>query len=690
MREPLAWISLGTILACFAWPAVPQWAAWAAMLGFAGLACRFPRPITLAMAGVGIGLVSGHLQPPQPPMHSRVVGKVQTVASRSAMVATDAGRMWLRFQHQTPPTGSLISARIRTAFESAQLPDSWPTSMRAHLARARPARAEQWVGSLPPRTVDSAVLNRKHGGIIFALVTGDRNFIPTNKTELLRNTGTIHLLAISGLHVGVLASLGGALAWALSRPFVLLGWVYTARLFPAAGAVLAAVFYGDQVGWPVSTQRALWMVTGAGLATFMGRSVSPWQLMGGAALAVVLVDPSVVASIGFLLSFGAVAGIIGWGQWLTSWVNPSQPWWARWTANSLAASVGATVGTLPIAAWVFQHLALASPLANLMAIPLFAIIAVPASLLAVQLDQPWLLPIADLAIDTALTALHWFQWGTVNPAVGLTGACLLGVVVVLHKRPLVAAVIAAFAFAVPPVGPGLQVTFPDVGQGSAALVRFDDGRTWLIDGGPPGQRLLFWLRREGIRRLDAVILSHPDIDHYGGLGAVVNELEVGALWVSRRPKTDELAFHNLWRDAHLRGIPSHIVGQPVGYNDNEEGVVVRVRHGNHAFLFTGDIGKATEKRLAPHARNMTVVTVPHHGSDRSSSVELIVQADPLWCVVQSGKNNRFGHPRQTVIDAWGLKRMLQTSNYGSVRFHSDGLKLKTEHWNRLLGWSPVR
>jgi len=659
------------------------------MVCFGWLACRFPRPITLALAGAGIGLVSGHLQPPYPPLQNRVVGKVQSVASRSAMVATDVGRVRLRFHDRTPKTGALISARVRPAVPSAQFPDSWPTALRSQLARARPVRAEQWVDSSAPQAADESILNRKHGGIILALVTGDRSLIPEREIDLLRNTGTIHLLAISGLHVGILAAFGGALAWAFSRPFVLLGWVYIARLFPAVGAILSAVFYGAQVGWPVSTQRALWMVTGASLAAFVGRSVSPWQLMGGAALAVVLADPSVVASIGFLLSFGAVAGIIGWGQWLVSWVHPGHPRWVRWIANSLAASIGATVGTLPIAAWVFQHLALASPLANLFAIPLFAVVAVPASLLAVQFDQPWLLPMADSAIEAALTALSWCQWGTLSPAVGFIGACLLALAVVLHRRPWVAATLVASAFAVRPVGTDLQVTFPDVGQGSAALVRFEDGRTWLIDGGPPGKRLLFWLRREGVRKLDAIILSHPDIDHYGGLGPVVNELEVGALWVSRRPKHDETAFHNLWRDAHQRGIPSQVVGQSVGSNDNEEGVVVRVRHGNHAFLFTGDIGKETEERLAPQSRQMTVVSVPHHGSDRSSSVDLIKHTNPTWCVVQSGKNNRFGHPRQTVIDAWGRERTLQTSNYGSLRFHSDGFRLKTEHWVRLLGWSEV-
>jgi competence protein ComEC len=505
----------------------------------------------------------------------------------------------------------------------------------------------------------------------------------------LRNTGTIHLLAISGLHVGMVAAAGAFLGWLLTRPLVLARRVVLARLGPALGALLAAGTYGTLVGWPISTQRAAWMIAVGATATVLGRKVSPWQLLGLAALAVVLRDPSAVASLGFLMSFGAVAALIAWMPWATAWIQPSHPWLIRWIGRSLAATLAATLGTLPVTAWVFQQVAPSAPLANLVAVPLFAGIAVPMGLLGHHMNTPAFLTIADHAVRWAMTWLAWVDWGTITLAVGPIGAGMLAATIFASSRPKIALIMGAMALIPSPQHSGFEVIFPDVGQGSSALISFPNGKKWLVDGGPPGNALCHWLRRSGVRELDAVFLSHPDNDHIGGLIPVLDGIKVNRLWVPRRPKLDERRFHDLWRDAHQKGIPTRVFGEAPGSDDNNEGLVIRTRFGAHSFLFMGDIGADAEARMTVSLSPFSVVQVGHHGSKTSSSINFIRRSAPEYAVIQAGNGNRYGHPAPEVVARWNPKRVLRTDILGTLRFRSDGVILKTDHWGPSVGWSST-
>jgi beta-lactamase superfamily II metal-dependent hydrolase len=305
------------------------------------------------------------------------------------------------------------------------------------------------------------------------------------------------------------------------------------------------------------------------------------------------------------------------------------------------------------------------------------------------MDTPVLLSIADHAIGWTMTWLAWVDWGTISLAVGPIGATLLGAAIFASSRPKIALIMVACAFLTPPQTSDFEVTFPDVGQGASALISFPDGKKWLIDGGPPGRALCQWLRRSGIRELDAVFLTHPDIDHMGGLIQVIEDIKVHRLWVPRRPKMSERRFHNLWRDAHQKGIPSSVFANVPGSDDNNEGLVIRARFGAHSFLFLGDIGADAEARMTDHLSPFSVVQVGHHGSKTSSSIGLIQRSAPKYAVIQAGNGNRYGHPAPEIVHRWGAEKVLRTDILGTLRFRSDGKSLKTEHWSPKKGWAAV-
>lgn len=692
MRAPLGWVAAGAVLGAWTWPEAPLWFSTVAMATGAVVLLTKPTPwqiLWLWLFGLGLGGVSGHLQPAPPTFRNHLVGQVLSKSGRSALLRTDTGKAWVHFGPNGPRQGEWISAAVLPGIVRPVLPGGWQPARRAVLARALRVRVKNWAGQYADIPSVKNTERLLYGPILKALATGDREDVPQAQLNLLRNTGTIHLLAISGLHVGMVAGAGAFLGWALSRPLVIVRNAALARLGPALGALLAAGTYGTLVGWPVSTQRAAWMIAAGATATVIGRRVSPWQLLGMAALAVVLQDPSAVASLGFLMSFGAVAALIGWMPWATGWLRPSHPRVIHWVGRSLAATIAATLGTLPVAAWVFQQVAPSAPLANLIAVPLFAGIAVPLSLLGYHMDTPVLLSIADHAIGWTMTWLAWVDWGTISLAVGPIGATLLGAAIFASSRPKIALLLVACAF-LPPAQPSdFEVTFPDVGQGASALISFPDGKKWLIDGGPPGRALSQWLRRSGIRELDAVFLTHPDIDHMGGLIQVIEDIKVHRLWVPRRPKMSERRFHNLWRDAHQKGIPSSVFANVPGSDDNNEGLVIRARFGAHSFLFLGDIGADAEARMTDHLSPFSVVQVGHHGSKTSSSIGFIRRSAPKYAVIQAGNGNRFGHPAPEIVNRWGAEKVLRSDILGTLRFRSDGEFLKTEHWSPKKGWAAV-
>ncbi|MCB9764190.1 MAG: ComEC/Rec2 family competence protein [Alphaproteobacteria bacterium] len=723
MRDPLLVPGAALVLGVALWP---RWTPDPGDCLFGVAACaavallgRRSRAAWLAIA-VGaflLGCARPGLNPPGPTLQGMVSveGVVRAVVGRQAELALSRvgqeparGRVAVAFPEQAPPPGTRVAVfgAARPPWEVALPGEPDPTVALALSGVRSAVVARQVVVFGSARAPPTPFQGRRNRGLLRALALGDRAGVDEPTRALLRSTGTSHLLAISGLHLGMVAAMASGLCAALLRPLALV-WPYGGLRWPAAlvGAA-ASVAFGAAVGWPVSAQRAAWMLAGALAGSATGRGVRPWNLLGIAAGAVALAEPAAVCSLGFQLSFGAVVGLLCVSPRLERYLPLDTPWLLRAPARSLAATVGATVGTLPASAWVFQALPLGAPLANVVAIPLVSGVVLPAALLGAR-GVNLAGAVADRGLDLLLAWLAWVEGPVVHPAVGPAGAALLALVPLMARRPGVALwlVLMALGLRSAPAGV-LEVTFLAVGQGDAALVSLPGGQRVLVDGGPPGRRVLGWLRRQGVTRLDELALSHAHPDHMGGLEPVLAELEVGALRLPRAPRADEPDFRDLWALARQRGVPRLGPQDPLppgitalhpspGFlaehptaGLNEHSLVLRVAYGAHSVLLTGDIERRAEAALSPQLQPVTVLKVPHHGSTTSTSPALLGALHPQLAVISCGRENRFGHPRVEVLGRLRGARVLRTDLHGTVQLRSDGVDLMLRLWRPGQGWRP--
>lgn len=619
--------------------------------------------------------------------------------------ANRRGRILLRFPERAPPPGVrlVVWGRVRPRSLRA-LPGAPDPGRILALTRARSElRVQRWARLGRAPTAGTFQPDSSHGGLIRALATGDRTGIADPVLDLFQRTGTRHLLAISGLHLGLVAA---AFGWLLTRCVALVGLVRPrthARLFGAAGAILGAYLYGTMAGWPASALRAAVMTGLGGGLLALERGRDPWNLLGGAALVTVLLDPGSVVSVGWQLSFGALVGLLLVVPRILRWFPPDLSRPVRWLVASMAASVAATVGTLPAVAWWFQELSPVAPVANLLAVPLVGGVATPCAVTALVAPAPirgvavWG---AELALEAALAWLRLLDVEGLHPAVGPAGALLLLAALLLCRRPGLSALCAVVALGLRNWSRGaLVVTFLAVGDGDAILVQWPGGSTWLVDGGYREHDVADYLRRRGIRRLESVVASHGHPDHVNGLVEVVQTLDVDRLWVPRLPGPEEGGFSSLATAARNRGVPVAVprssdlpLVRPVGPwtppRGNDESLVLLLEHAGKRVLLTGDIEAEAEARYAPNVPPVDVLKVPHHGSRTSSTPALLAAARPRLAVISCGGGR--GHPHAEVLARYRHGTLLRTDRHGTVevRISEDGLRLRT--WKPGEGWGQRR
>jgi len=719
MRNPLAWTGLCVVLGAFAWPwwrpsIGPLLLGIVALSVVMVLARRWSVSVVAALVGsflIGTASVASLPDAPELSNPSYIQGFIRSASRTSAVVSLpDGADVALWFPDGAPRPGVSLAAWVEPARPFVQMPGS-PSGpqddLRAHVRRYR---VRQWCVLGGASSTRVPILDEvEHRGVIWALLTGDASEIAEDTMVLLRETGTAHLVAISGMHVGLVSGGVWWLAWWLCRPLSLLPSPQPARIVPALVSFLAAVLYGNAVGWPVSTERAVWMVSLALFARLMGRTVRLWNFLGAAAWAITLFDPAQVGRVSFQLSFGAIVGILLVSPRFMRLIPPDTPRVLRWVARGLSTTIGAMAGTLPVVAWCFQLVSPLSPLSNLIAGPLVAMVALPLVLIATLLPesmQPTLVWAADCSISWMIAMLTTLACDPWTPAVNGWGALLLALSLWCWRRPvlLVAMMLVALSLRSIPKNTVL-VTFLPVGQGDAALVEWPDGRRWLIDGGPPSTRVLQYLRRRGITELDDVFLSHPHPDHMGGLVPVVSQLDVERLWVSRLPESDEvqfLSFIEAAGDAVLSfpgdPLPEGIsmLHPRVGWRAsgrhrvNEESLVLLLEYESRRILFTGDIQEQAESVLVDVVPMVDVIKVAHHGSRTSSSAALIERLQADWAVVSCGPENVFGHPHPQTL--WTLRDsgVLRTDKDGAVEFGLSQKGIQIRAWRSGEGWRWIK
>ena len=509
-----------------------------------------------------------------------------------------------------------------------------------------------------------------HGraGGLAALVLGDGSGLSRADWRVLQDTGTVHLLVISGQHVAMLAALLYGMVAGLFR----LGlWPRALPWLPWACALAfaGALGYGLLAGFEVPVRRACVMVALVLVWRLRFRHLGLWLPLLLAFVLVLLGEPLASLQAGFWLSFGAVA-VLAWvfGGRLGVW-----PWWRVWWRAQWTLALG----LLPLFFALGLPLSLSGPLANLLAVPWVSFLVVPLALLgSVLLPVPWLgealLWLAGGLLELLFQALAWIAaalpaWlPTALPLwawlLGSLGAvlCLLPAGVPLRGLGLVM-LLAPF---LPPrahIPDGMaEVWQLDVGQGLAVLVRTGE-HALLYDAGPRfgdfdlGERVVLpSLRQLGGDRLDLMLLSHADSDHAGGAQALLRGLAVEQVFsgeaaelpavLRAQPCVDGAS----WEWEGVRFTTWRWAEAPAG---NPSSCALKVQAAGESLLLTGDIDARAERELIGQGRDLRAdwLQVPHHGSRSSSSAVFLEMVRPRGALVSRGWHNAFGHPHPAVV-----------------------------------------
>jgi competence protein ComEC len=562
-----------------------------------------------------------------------------------------------------------------------------------------------WRDQLRQRLLAVDAFGRQGG--LAALVLGDDSGVSSADWRVLQDTGTVHLMVISGQHVALLAGLLYGLVAGLAR----LGW-WPARWpwLPVACALAAigALGYGVLAGFQVPVQRACLMVALVLLWRLRFRHLGVWLPILLALDLVLLAEPLASLQAGFWLSFGAVLVLL----WVFAGRLGAWPWWRTWGR----AQWTMTIGLLPLMLGLGLPLSLSAPLANLLAGPWVSVAVVPVALLGtLTLPIPWLgeglLQLAGGSLEVLfrlLTLLADWQpaWlATHAPAwtllLGVAGAALLLAPAGVSGRALGLAMLMPMLFppqAEVPMGQA-EVWQLDIGQGLAVLVRTRH-HALLYDAGPrsvdfdSGERVVVpSLRGLGLRQLDLLLISHADNDHAGGALAVQRGLNVARV-LSGEPNelpaslaAQPCANGESWQ---WDGVQFRTWRWPQAGEGNQASCVLWIEAQGERLLLTGDIDAAAE--AAWLAANPTVqaewLQAPHHGSRSSSSLRFLQALAPHSVLLSRGAHNSFGHPHPLVMaryQALGL-RVYDSVEQGAVRVRlgartpASGLREEHRFW----------
>jgi competence protein ComEC len=566
--------------------------------------------------------------------------------------------------------------------------------------------------------LDEVIGDHPLHGVVEALAIGDRSDISPAHWKVFFQTNTGHLIAISGLHIGLVAAAGFFLArrlWSLSASLVRR---VAAPRVAAVASVLAAGGYCLLAGFEVPAQRTLIMIAVVAMSLCRARRVSAGDTLVTALLVVLLFDPLSVTAVGFWLSFVAVAILM----YAMGEARARRERWRRVGAVHVVMAVGLT----PLLALFFGQQPLVGPLANLVAVPWVSFIVVPLTLVGTFLCGPLLGWLGDPCLRGALLALDalwWFlapmagwTWASLpvpHPSPLVLGCAAFGVLIMLMPRGLPGRAaglvwLAPLFLHVPP-SPAMndfEVSVLDVGQGLAAVVR-TQSHTLVFDAGPAfGERfdtgalvVLPFLRHHGIRRIDRLVISHGDNDHIGGAPALLAGTAVADVLssVPERIAHRRVAGCRRGQQWSWDGVAFEMLGPPPGFggSDNDGSCVLRVSSlaSGGSVLLTGDIEAVGEAQLLREAGRLPsdVVVAPHHGSRSSSSPAFVRAVRADYVIFPVGYRNRWRFPDASIVDRWQRAgaRMLRTDRDGAVtcRFgvqvtHCQGYRdLNRRYWS---------
>lgn len=526
---------------------------------------------------------------------------------------------------------------------------------------------------------------------LMALMLGERNNIPKSNWDILRNTGTNHLMAIAGLHIGIVSGLMHLLVSRVWRQFPKLLLKLPANEAGACAALLTAILYSALAGFSIPTQRACLMLSVFICMRLSKRSSSAWFAWSLALIIVLMINPLSVLAESFWLSFGTLALII---YGMSGRLKPEGVWW-KWGRVQWVIGFGLT----PLSLLLFQECSIVSLAANSIAIPWLEFFILPFCLLSVICVFPfpmishYLLILADKSLAILWSLLTWFStlpfsaWHHAIPNIFVLLMGVLGFVLLLLPKGcqgkwlgcIFLLPIFFFHYSRPDKG-DIWLTLLDVGQGLSVVIQ-TQRHLLVYDAGPnmaghdAGERIVVpYLRTLGANRVDALVISHGDNDHIGGASSIMQAFPVLSIKTSVPEKFNSGLVTTCLAGQHWEwdGVTFSFL-YPTEQNlglTNDSSCVLKIENQAHQVLLTGDIERYAEEQLvlnkAPLKADLLIA--PHHGSKTSDLLDFIQLVDPKFVFYATGYQNRYHFPHAEVVRRYtdlGVKQ-LNTVDTGAI------------------------
>ncbi|MBW2615052.1 MAG: DNA internalization-related competence protein ComEC/Rec2 [Deltaproteobacteria bacterium] len=572
----------------------------------------------------------------------------------------------------------------------------------------------------PVRDLFSGNLGPEDEALFRALILGERQGISRQLREPFNRTGLGHVLAVSGLHIGLVAWISFFFFKSiLSRSYKLVLKTDIQKL-TALLTCVPVIGYTCLAGFQVSSQRAMIMVLAFLCSLILRREKEVWSTLALAGLIILAVDPHALFSLSFQLSFSAVVGIL----WLTPSVlkiipSPHETPQRKMSIFNnislyfiglIAVSISATLFLLPIISFYFHRVSLVTIPANLTVVPILGLWIIPNGLLSAVI-LPFSAQAANLFLHLGAWGLHaimeiirfwsglsWASAWVVTPNLFemLMFYALILFIFFFKRRAWARVGLAVLTvFILVDIGywtyrvhfnRDLKVTFLDVGQANAALVEFPGGQKMLIDGGGfPSDRfdvgkmvVAPFLWHSKIKKIDYLVLSHPQSDHMNGLRFIAKEFQPKEFWYNG-DDVKTASFKELMAIIESKKIKrllpvdlvegrkineakiDYLYPPPVrkklnlfynGTRLNNNSLVLKISFNGKSFLFPGDLEREGEALLVSSKQNALksdVLLSPHHGSRSSSTREFLRMVKPGICVISSGQGNFFGFPHEQTL-----------------------------------------
>ncbi len=570
-----------------------------------------------------------------------------------------------------------------------------------------------------------ASLPEQQGSILLGIIFGDKDNLDPEIYHSFKKVGTAHVLAVSGLHVGIFYMFLNKIMRKFSDRL---------RLF---AITLILFFYAMMTGGSPSVIRAILMIIVLMIAPMIDRRYDSLSALCAVALLLLLYNPLLIFHIGFQLSFGAVLSIILLYKPILERISFLPDFWAQ----SIGVIISAQLGTIPIIAYHFNFVSLAAFVAN---IPIVMIVGyvVPLGFLMILsacIAYPltiflgriiFILLNVMMYLTDFISNMPMASFQTISPSL-LFMLCYyfflwivasekrLPETILLKKRKQICILILASYFCICSVSYLIpqkeKMIFVDVGQGDCTLIKTSKRKTILIDGGGSTYNinqqldidediLVPFLLRNGINHIDMMILSHPHKDHIGGLLSVLSNLKVNAVFrgVGNYESEDLRIMEELCninniniytlqqgdkiqveKDMHIEIIFPEDHKMLIKEEEaNNNSLVFLIEQKGVRTLFAGDIERETEIKLAEKYSNLKadILKVAHHGSNTSSTDEIIQLIQPRIAVIQVGKNH-FGHPSSDVLNRFSQNnvKVFRNDEQGAIilQLKQNNIRIKT-------------